>query len=158
MQIKVVPSLPVAIPVTDVRKSWHMRTIKTPYDPHGNRQSPFLTAVAAAALAAVAALAVGPPQSARIMVQRDNIQSMLSQAAVCRKCKKGELFFGTKDIGAASLPEMKYSKCQHSVTAELTLASYHDKKLKQKALTDYSLNVLCVLGFLTAGDGGSEMQ
>jgi hypothetical protein len=63
-----------------------------------------------------------------------------------------------RHTGVASLPETKCSKREHSASSGLTLTACVDKKIKQKSLTDHSLSVLCVLGFLTVGDGGSETQ
>ena len=53
---------------------------------------------------------------------------------------------------------MSCARCSNEVSAELTSTEYIERKSKQKALTDYSLNVLFVLGFLSVGDGGSEAQ
>ena len=155
---RVIPGLPVAVPVTVVRKSRRTRTIKTPYDPDG----PFLTSNAAVATEAptspVRESQVGPPKCARIIIERDNLQSMLNDGAVCKRCKKGQLSFVTKEIGIASLPTITCQQCDVHHTAELSKTEYIDKKTKHETLTDYSLNVLFVLGFLTVGDSGSEAQ
>jgi hypothetical protein len=83
---------------------------------------------------------------------------MLSNVAVCRICNKGELVFSTKDIGVASVPNMSCNRSSNEASAELTSTGYMDSKSEQKALTDYTLSILYVLGFLSVGDGGSEAQ
>ena len=92
---EVIPTQPVAIPVMEVRKSGRTRTIKTPYDPDDDRS----IAVASPIVVGQICPSAGPPQSFRIIIERENLQVMLSKGAVCRKCKKGELVFATKDIG-----------------------------------------------------------
>ena len=152
---KVIAGLPapVAVPVSDVRKSRRTRTIKTPYDPDA---TPFVTTTSVPYT--LPPIKVGPPQCARIVIERDNVQGLLNNAAICRKCKKGQLIFSTKDIGIASLPSIECNKCKVVYSEKLTATEYIDKKTNHDTLTDYSINVLYVLGFLTVGDGGSEAQ
>jgi hypothetical protein len=61
-------------------------------------------------------------------------------------------------MGVASVPHMSCNRCSNKVLAELTSTACMERKSEQKALSDYSLNVPHVLGFLSVVDGGSETQ
>ena len=80
--------------------------------------------------------------------------------AMCRKCK-GELQFSFSSVGIWSQPTLMCTRkgCgnkKESSKPELLVAS--TKKTSHTRLTDFPVNILYVLGFLSVGDGGTEAQ
>ena len=86
----------VAVPVTDHRRrSQHSSTVKVPCD-----QSPSFQTTEAPPVK------IGPLKSARVIVEKENLQYLFSKGAICRKCKKGSLDFSVINIGVASIPSI----------------------------------------------------
>lgn len=150
------PGRSVSVPrpsvVTDQRRSQRTRTVRPPCDPSAT--SPFTTTIQSPDVPKR-----GPPPPMRATLRLDHVQEVIGEAAVCRKCRRKCLTFGTSSVGIASVPEMHCRKCEtESKTTNLATAELSEKKSEHKRLVDFAANALFVLGFVTVGDGGREAQ
>jgi hypothetical protein len=87
-----------------------------------------------------------------------NIQDSISGACVCKLCRRKTLDFTVESVGVASIPIIVCSHCgreTHSSPAKTTFGRLFENR---RCLTDYAVNFLYVLGFLTVGDGSWEAQ
>ena len=137
--------------VSEPRRGQRTRFIKVPYDPANN--TIFRTANAANTPQKKAV-----PSAGRALLSIDNLQDVIGKATVCRKCKSSKLEFSTKTTGIATTPIIYCGNCEQKTLATLNQTSFVEKKTKHVCLTDYPINVLYVLTFLSVGDGGSEAQ
>jgi hypothetical protein len=144
--------VPVTIPVSVQRRSNRKRIIKTPYSP--TEQRLFCSPVAGSS-PTLPTNATNVPKPARAILNTDNIQELISDAAVCRFCRRKTLSFTVENVGITSIPAIQCLTCDRDKRVlPPTTALYEESK--QRRLTDYAANVLFVLGFLSVGDGGRE--
>jgi hypothetical protein len=95
------------------------------------------------------------PKPSRAILSTDNVQELISEAAVCRFCRRKTLSFTVDNVGITSIPSIQCLSCDRDkIATPPTTAFYNDSS--QRRLLDYAANVLFVLGFLSVGDGGRE--
>jgi hypothetical protein len=148
-------TVPVTIPVSVTRRSVRKRVIKTPYDP--TNQSAFCSPLSATS-PTLPKNTSKVPKPARCILSTDNIQELISEAAVCRFCRRKSLSFTVENVGIASIPSIRCLSCERDCVEALPETTNFTEPSSQRRLTDYAANVLFVLGFLSVGDGGREAQ
>jgi hypothetical protein len=145
---------PVPIPVSTQRRSVRKRVIKTPYDP--TDQSIFCTTnVPQSPILPASATKV--PKPSRCILSTENVQDLISEAAICRFCRRKTLSFTVENIGIAGIPTIQCLHCEREKEAVPATTNFREESNKRR-LTDCAANVLFVLGFLSVGDGGREVQ
>jgi hypothetical protein len=98
------------------------------------------------------------PKPTQVILEVNNVQEAISESSVCKNCRRKALEFRTKNVGVATTPSIVCTHCgrdTHSSPAKTGIGPSYENR---RCLTDYAVNVLYVLGFLTVGDGSCEAQ
>ena len=131
-----------------------IKKVKNPWSP--STATPFISA----AVQPMVSLKKGPPTASWVALERAQLDGLLSNSLwMCRKCHSG-LSFSYSHIGVATTPTLQCTgKCGASVTVPPAKATVQlGNRTGHVHLSDAALNVLCVIGFLSCGDGGTEAQ
>ena len=99
------------------------------------------------------------PGPFRSLVENESLASLIQQVTICRKCRIVDTLEVTfPSVSLATTPTIRCRNCGVLGMSPLSMTSLERGKRGNIKISDYAVNVLYVLGFLTLGDGGTEAQ
>ena len=101
----------------------------------------------------------GPPSPARVFIEVKQLQELLGNKQFqCRNCH-GQIGISFEHVGVASIPKVSCTNCKEGIVSSPLGTNMNDgAERDRKRLTDFAINVVYVMAFLTVGDGGSEAE
>jgi hypothetical protein len=108
--------------------------------------------------------ALGDESASRALVDISPLVHLISENAVCKRCRKKGLILSFPTHGIIAVPKLTCSSCENKddpweVVADVPkvkLRGVSQNKNNVPTNVDYAANVDFVMGMIAAGDGGTE--